>query len=374
MLDTRKLQPMTHRILHIVPSLQRAGAEKQLVLLARQLAKQGYEIRVCAMVCGGPLVDELQDAGIQVEVLGQRFKADPLAWFRLFRLIKRWQPHLVHTWMFPANAYGRHAARWAGAPRLIASHRCVDLRQAAWQFAVDRHLAGVTDRIVVNAPGVAQFHADHGINRQRLQVIPNGVPAARPSRLSRDELLAMLGLEPSVRLIGAVGRLWPQKRVKDLIWASELLHLVQPNARLLVFGDGPLRRRLERFRSQVEADGHVLLLGHREDVADFLPHLEILWHASEYEGMPNAVMEAMAAGLPVVASDVSGNRDLVVPDVTGYLFPLGDRAELVHYTDRLLADAALRDRLGKAGQQRVADEFSVAAMVDQYLDLYQEIL
>ena len=167
-------------------------------------------------------------------------------------------------------------------------------------------------------------------------------PQVPSSPLSRAELLAELNLPADAQLIGAVGRLWPQKNYKDLIWAAELLKVVRKDSHLLIIGEGPQRMQLLRWRDNLEIADRVHFLGHRDDVPALLPHLSVFWIGSAYEGQSNAVMEAMSYGLPVVASDIPGNRDLVVDKETGYLFPVGDRATLARVTNQLLDDPPTR--------------------------------
>jgi glycosyltransferase involved in cell wall biosynthesis len=202
-----------HRILHIIPTLDRGGAEKQLVLLAEGLPRNEFDLHVCALTRGGPRQAELQAAGVPVTVIGKRWKADPLAFWQLRKHIARLQPALVHTWLFAAGAYGRAAARSAGVKRLVAGERCVDRWKAAWQWTVDRRLARATDRIVTNSTGVQDYCVAHGLPAAKFTVIPNGVPPAPASDVSRDKLFYDLRLPTDARLIGVVGRLWPQKRV-----------------------------------------------------------------------------------------------------------------------------------------------------------------
>jgi glycosyltransferase involved in cell wall biosynthesis len=206
-------------------------------------------------------------------------------------------------------------------------------------------------------------------------IIPNGIPPfASPAGASRGELLAELKLPSGARLIGAIGRLWPQKRIKDLIWAAELLKAIRDDTHLLIVGDGPHRWRLQRFRDQVEVDDRVHFLGQRDDVPRLLAHLDCLWLGSGYEGQSNAIMEAMAAAVPVVATDIAGNRDLVIPEQTGYLVPVGDRAAFARWTNILLDNADLAKRLGQAAQQRMLDEFSVESMIQRHAVLYDELI
>ncbi len=365
---------MTRRILHVIASLDRAGAEKQLVLLARGLVQHDFDINVCALTRGGPRAAELRAADIPVRVLGKRWKGDPFALWRLTQYVRQLRPDLVHTWMFTANTYGRLAALMARVPLLVAAERCADPWKSWLQISLDRALARRTHRIIANSKGVVDFYTRQGLPSELFHVIAGGVPPAPDPTTSRTGLLRELQLPASARLIGAVGRLWPQKRVKDLIWAADLVHLIHPDACLLVIGDGPQRRSLERFTRLLEAETHIRFLGEREDVARIMPHLDVLWQGSEYEGLPNAIMEAMAAAVPVVATDIPGHRELVIPGQTGYLVGIGARTRRTHLTDRILQDSALAFRLGSTGRQHVLQHFRMDTMVQQYVALYEQLL
>ncbi|MGD9644867.1 MAG: glycosyltransferase family 4 protein [Pirellulales bacterium] len=362
------------RILHIIPTLERGGAEKQLALLARGLPRDEFDVHVCALTRSGPLYDELRAAGIPVTVIGKRWKFDPRAYQQLEAHVRRLRPGLVQTWLFAANSYGRLAARRAGVPCIVASERCVDRWKVWHELAIDRWLARDTARLVVNSSGVSEFYTKHGLPTEKFVVIPNGVETAPASNTTREELLAELGLPAGSRLIGAVGRLWPQKRVKDLIWAADLLKVIRQDVHVLVIGDGPQRARLERYREVVRIADHVHFLGARDDVPRLMPHFDLLWLASSYEGLPNSILEAMAAGVPVVASDIPGNRDLVVPGETGFLVPVGDRAALATRANELLDNPQRARTMGEAGRLRALEEFSVPRMIERFVALYRELL
>ncbi len=365
---------MPHRILHIIPTLDAHGAEKQLSLLAIGLPRERFDVHVCALTRSGPYEAKLREAGIPVAVIGKRWKIDPAAYWRLKRHVVQLKPAVVHTWLFAANSYGRVAALAAGVRRVVASERCVDPWKVWHELAIDRYLARRSERIVVNGRAVRDFYVGRGLPAEKFAVIPNGVPLAERSPIARDALLPKLGLPADARLIGAIGRLWQQKRVKELIWAADQLKCVKDGVHLLVIGDGPLRGALERYARLNEVEDCVHFLGARNDVPRLLPHLDVLWLASGYEGQSNAIMEAMAAGIPVVATDIPGNRDLVVPGETGYLVPLESRSALAKWTLPLLDDPALARRMGAAGQARMRTEFTVEKMIDRYSSLYDEIL
>ncbi len=365
---------MKRRILQIIPTLDRAGAEKQMTMLAGRLSRDEFDVHVCALSRGGPFEPELRAAGIPTKVISKRWKLDPQAFWRLKRHVAQTRPDLIHTWIFAADVYGRAAGLACGVPHMVSGLRCVDPWKSGWQLAVDRWLARRSSRIVANSPGVKEFYVAKGLPAEQIEVIPNAAEPLPPSPITRSELLSELGLPEDARLVGLVGRLWPQKRVKDAIWAADLLKVIRQDVHLLIIGDGPQRARLWRYRGQVEIRDKVHFLGERDDMARLMPHFDVLWSTSGYEGQSNAIMEAMSAGVPVVATNIAGTRDLVVDGRSGYLFPVGDRAMLAKHTNRILNDAALAKQLGQAAQKRMADEFSVETMVNRYADLYRRVL
>ena len=365
---------MTKRVVLLIPTMDRGGAEKQLSLLAENLPRDRFDVHVILLTRDGPRSRRLHDAGIPVTVIGKRFKADPSALFRLRRELKRLQPEIVHTWLFAANSFGRAAARMAKVPRIIGSERCVDPWKTPAHFLIDRQLAKISETITTNSVGVRDFYASHGIAAKQFTLIPNGIETATPSIRSREEVYASLGVDPQRKLILAVGRLWPQKRYRDLIWSAELLGTLREDTTLVIVGDGPQRGELLRHRDAVSLPTHVRFCGQRDDVPTLLPHADAFWIASEYEGQSNSVIEAMQAGIPVIASDIPGNRDLVLDQETGLLVKIGDTADFARQTNELLEDPTTAQRLGTNARDRIASEFSVSAMVQRHAALYEQQL
>lgn len=362
------------RILHVIPTLDRGGAEKQLALLAAGLPRDEFEVQVCALTRGGPLEANLRTADVPLTVIGKRAKIDPVAWWRLRQFIRREQPDLVQTWLFAANSYGRTAAWSAGAKRVIASERCVDAWKKPHHLWIDRKLARRTDRVVVNSPAIRDFYTAAGLPDEKFEVIPNGVSALPASTRSRGDLLAEIDAPTDALLVGCMARLWPQKGIKTLMLAVEVLRSINYPVHLVVLGDGPLKEPLLRFRRQIEMDDRIHFLGQRDDVSDWLPHFMCVALSSHYEGQPNVLLEAHMSSVPVVASDVPGVRDLVTHDVTGLLAPPGDHIAFCRRIKQLVDDPALRTRLSSAGRSFAAREHSIPAMLDRYIALYRRLL
>ena len=153
-----------------------------------------------------------------------------------------------------------------------------------------------------------------------------------------------------------------------------LVAILQPEPHLLLIGDGPERDKLMKFARDIDIDHHTRFTGHRADAARLLRVMDVFWIASDFEGQSNSVMEAMAAGLPVIASDIAPNRELVIDGETGFLVRVGDRVGFQQFADRLLAAPELARRLGDAGRERMRQHFSIDNMVAAHARLYRDVL
>lgn len=362
------------KLMLIIPTLDRSGAEKQLTLLAKGLPRDQFDVSVCCLTRGGPYSEELSAAGIPVTVIGKKLKIDPAAYYRLKKHIRAVQPDIVHTWLFAANSYGRKAARAAKVPHILCGERCVDPWKITHEHLIDRYLDRFTDKIVCNSSGIVDFYTRKGRRADKFVTIGNGIDLIDgPPTQSKEAIWQDLKLPPHAKMMLTVGRLWPQKRMKDLIWATEILKRIRDDAYLVIVGDGPQRERLQRYTEQVTIHDRVRIVGARTDVPDLMKHATLFMLASGYEGQSNALMEAMATGLPVAVSDIPGNRDLVKHDENGYLVGLGQRTEYSRFANFLLEDEALRNRFAEAGRKTIAEQFSIPQMIDRHVRLYQSL-
>jgi len=363
------------RILLIIPTLDASGAEKQFATLAAGLPKDEFDVHAVALTRGGPYAAMLEQAGVPLTVLHKRLKFDPIAIMRLRSLIARLKPDVVHTWMFTANSYGRLAVPSRGPrPKVVVSERCVDSWKSGWQFRVDRHLTDRTDCLIANSNSVAGFYADKGFDLARIRVIGNYVELARPAAERRNAVRKEIDVPHDAKLIGYVGRLAKQKRVHDLIWGLQLAKQLVENVKLVVVGDGPERSRLEELAKHYGCEALAYFLGHCEAAKRYMPAFDVFWLGSEFEGMSNSLMEAMAVGLPCVASDIPPNRELITNGENGFLAPLGDSVAFAQFTARIFDDPEQAGRIGEAARKRMRTEFTAERMIEQHAALYRELV
>ena len=362
------------RILHVIPTLDHSGAEKQLALTVRHLPRETYEVQVIAITRGGYYEQILRDAGIPVHVIGKRFKSDPMTLYRLYQLMKDMKPDIVQTWLFAGNAYGRVAAHFAKVPHIIASERCVDEWKSGYHFVIDRLLMRWTEKLVVNAEAIRRFYVRQGLSDERIVTIPNAIESKPLVPSSTMEIRQSLGIPENVPLVGFIGRLWPQKRVQDLIWAADILRMSGWNFRVVIVGDGPRRVSLKRFADAIEIMPIIHFVGHRDDAAEIMRALDMLVLPSKFEGLPNVALEAMMEGKPVVATRIPGTDEVVVDGLTGILVAPQQPLELARGIRQLLADPDRARQMGAAGRERALTHFSIERMIGTYQQLYDELV
>jgi glycosyltransferase involved in cell wall biosynthesis len=361
------------KVLQLIPTLDRSGAEKQMVLLATGLPRARFHVEVATLTRLGPFEAELRAAEVPVTALGKRFKVDPLALGRLVRYLRTGRFDVIQTWIFAANTYGRVAARLVRLPVVVTAEMAVDLWKGPGELAIDRWLARYTDRVVGNSQAVVDFYRRIGIPADRLALIRSGIGAEEPPAVDRAAVRADFGWPPDAPLLLFAGRLAPQKGVDDLIAAIDLVQYNVPQLRVLIAGDGPMRTQLEAAAAAFRLGGMVQFIGHRNDVPRLLAAADLLVLPSLYEGLPNVVLEAMQFSKPVVATAAPGTTEVVADGKTGVLVPPRDPPALAQAIRRLVEDPEHARQLGAAGRERVASDFRAETMIDAYASLYEEL-
>lgn len=360
-------------VLQLIPTLDRSGAEKQMVLLAGGLPRDKFRVEVAALTRLGPLTGELEAVGVPVTSLGKKLKLDPLTLLRLVRFLKSRRFDVVQTWIFAANTYGRVAAHLVGVPIVITTEMAVDLWKGKTERFIDRRLARWCDRLVGNSRAVVDYYRSLGVPDDRLTMIYSGIADEEAPQVDRAALRVEFGFAPQAPLVFFAGRLAEQKRVNDLLKALDLLQHVQPDLRTLIAGDGPLRAQLEENARLYHLVDRVRFLGHREDVPRLMAAADVVVLPSAYEGLPNLVLEAMRFRKPVVATAAPGTTELVLDGQTGSLVPVNSPQILARAIRDIVRDPAMARRMGQAGRERVDRDFPAQAMIDHFASLYEEL-
>jgi glycosyltransferase involved in cell wall biosynthesis len=352
------------------------GADRQILCLARALLARQYEVRLVSMTPLGEMGRQAFDQGLPVISLEmERGRADWRAFQRLVTLLREWRPQLLTSFMYHANLLGRLAGRWAGVPLIVSSIRSERNGSASRDWLM-RLTNWMDDRCTTNSQEVADSLRERRLLPSgKALVIPNGVDVAELSAPvdERLRIRSELGLAPGEFLWLAVGRLLPQKDYPTLLQAFQ--PLAAAPARLLIAGRGPMLQELEQQARQLGTGAQVSFLGVRQDIPALLAAADGFVLSSAWEGMPNVVMEALAAATPVVATRVGGVAELVESGTSGFLVPAGDPGALSQAMRQLMSlPARERELMGRAGRHHVATRYGMGAMADRWMALYQELL
>jgi glycosyltransferase involved in cell wall biosynthesis len=360
----------------VITDLDIGGAERALVALASRLDPERWRTSVICLGPEGRMADPLRAAGIEPVCLGVQPNRPDRAVRALARALRLARPRLVQSFLFHANIATRLAAPWAGRPWVLGGIRVAERRPGKrWHLVLDRLSARLSTGSVCVSQGVLRFTRDvAGVDPARLTVIPNGID---PAPIDHAEPLprASIALPPEGFCALFIGRLDVQKGLSTLIAAAERVVAERPDWRLVLVGDGPQRSWLERrLAANPGLAEQVRWLGRRDDVPALLKTADALVLPSLFEGMPNVVLEAMAARRAVIATAVEGTEDLVVPGRTGWLVPPRDPVALARALLEAAADPALCRHFGEAGSERIRAEFSLEAMSDRYQSLWADLL
>jgi starch synthase (maltosyl-transferring) len=358
----------------VITDLDVGGAERAMVNLATRLDRRLWSPLVVALGAEGALAGEVRRAGLPCRCLGAHRRRPAQAVARLARALRGHRPELVQSFLFHANVAARLAAPWAGRPWVVGGIRVAEHRKR-WHLALDRLTESLASGSVCVSRGVLEFsRRAGGQDPRRLTVIPNGIdpsPFDRASPVPREPL----GIPGDAHLALAVGRLDAQKGIPDLLAAAGRVIAAEPAWHLALAGDGPCRGwLLDQMATRPGLAGRVHWLGARGDIPGLLKSADVLVLASLWEGMPNAVLEAMAAGRAVVATAVEGTAELVIPGETGWLVPPRDPESLGRALLEAAGDPGLRHALGRNGRARIEAEFSIDRTVVAYERLWAGVL
>lgn len=361
------------RILYFIDSLKVGGAEILLRNLAAGILAAGHEIHV-GYCTPGPLENDFRHMGIPLYRLPRLGRIDPFLLLRMYQLVRRLRPDVVHTHLFKSDFHGRLAGRMGGAGRVISTLHSADPWAAKFPLGrIYGATARFADILIAVSDEVKAYHvAKTGVLPEKITSIANGIDmqrfAARPEVGSHFR--AQFNIPRDVLLLGAVGRLVPDKGHRDFIEAAALIAASHPQVWFMLVGDGPLRASLERQAEAAGINPKVVFTGLLEEIPAAMQALDILVFSSLREGLPLTLLEGMAASRPVVATDVGGIGGVLKNGVSGWLVPAGDASALAHACLRLIETPAQIAQMGKAARQRVEAEYTLERMVAQTLQLY----
>jgi glycosyltransferase involved in cell wall biosynthesis len=369
-------RPARWRVTLVVNSLARGGAETQLVRLAARLVSCGHAVHVVTLLPDDELAGELRSLAVPVVSLsaGGRVRGPALV-LGLARELRRWRPDVAVSFLYQSNVATRLAARAVGVRAVVSSVRNEHFGGRARVLAMrstDRLATLTTTNSALVAASLVRRRV---VPRSRLVVIPNALPdSAFAPATNTDRLRAELGVGPDDFCWIGVGRLVPQKAWPDLLVAFAATEPAALNSRLLIAGDGPQATDLARLAARLGVGDRVLLLGPRTDVRRLLAVSDALVLSSVYEGLPNVVLEAMAAGLPVVATEVGGVPELVTEEV-GITVPPGNPGELAEAMRRMTtARRDVRAAMGVRAREIARTGYAADAVHGQWLALLDSVV
>jgi glycosyltransferase involved in cell wall biosynthesis len=361
----------TVRIGHVIWSLGLGGAEQVVIQLASESLRRGDEVSVFTLNAPGTFAAQAAAGGVRVISVAKRSRYDLTVLARLAGEFRRARLDVVHTHLWGAHVWGRLAAALARVRVVVATEHNLDTWKPRGYFIVDRLLSRLTTHLVAVSGPVRDFYEQHGVGVGRWHVIRNGIAVAPQTLRRLGDAHRALGLADGDRVIGWVGRLVPAKAPGDFLEAVSLAATRVPRLRAVIVGDGPLRQEAEARARELGLQQRVVFAGLRTDVSDLLSGMEALVFSSEREGLSIAMLEGMAAGVPIVATRVGGTPELVEDGRTGLLVPAHAPAELADRIARVLEDAPLASALARGARDTIAARFSFDAMASAYEELYQ---
>ncbi|HVX15428.1 MAG TPA: glycosyltransferase [Pirellulales bacterium] len=380
------------KVAHVVVSLDVGGLERLVVDLVREATRLGNESVVICLERPGDLAKQAEELGAPVYCIHKRAGLRPATVPALARLFRQLHPDVVHCHQIGALVYAGLAARRAKVRAVVHTEHGKHYSSRLRTRLLGRLASHYADRFCCVSYDIAQEVRHWRIVAQRkIATVPNGIDIGRfvdrrrhvpRTEVGRaDSIRRELGIPPEAPVVGTVGRLHQIKRQDVLIRAfaksihpeSSLAGEATPAAHLLLVGDGPRRADLERLAAELLPDARIHFAGYQAAPEHYLALMDVFVLSSESEGMPLSILEAWAAGVPVVSSAVGGVPELVADGETGILFPPGDMALLANCLKRLLSDRELADRLTATASERVRRDYSLARTAERYQRLYQEL-
>lgn len=365
--------PMAPSICLLTTGLHSGGAERQVVDLAKELKRRGWSVSVISMLPKGALAQELEDCSIPVKSLEMLAGVpDPRAIFRLRRLVREQKPDLIHSHMVHANLLARVARLFKFVPACICTAHSMNegsrFREIAYRFTDS--LAYATT--IISQEAARRYSKVRAVSPRKLLVIPNGVDCRRftPDADARARVRNEFGVVDKFVWI-AVGRIEDVKNYPAMLRCFSAVRLAHPESALLIAGDGVQRRETEILADSLGLQGSIRFLGLRNDISELMNAADALVLASKWEGLPLVLLEAAACGLPIVATQVGGNAEVVSHGITGLLVPGENEPALISAMESMMeTESDARIKMGSEGRARAVAKFGLDSVVSRWEELY----
>jgi glycosyltransferase involved in cell wall biosynthesis len=378
------------KLVKVMTTFAAGGTEGQVANLARRIDRTRFDLRFACLRKWGFYLDELLQRQIPVDEYPVRTFISPTAamqQLRFARHLRAQRVDVVHSYNFYSNVFAAPAAKMAGVPLVIASIRDQGVYLTGMQKRAQKWACGFADLILVNAQSIRDWLLEEGYPADKIRIIRNGIDLKRYEQPGKGAALRReLGIPEDAPLVLMLSRLNPQKGVDDFIKAAALVRLQRPDVRFMLIGeklkykdgsfshDSGYHSSLHELCVTLGVDDGIVFTGHRSDVPELLAEGAISVLPTHSEGLSNTLLESMAAGLPIVATRVGGNKELVEDGVNGILVPPQAPATLSHAILRILDDPALAQRFSAAARAKAVGYFSMERMVEDTESLYIEQL
>ena len=367
-------------VLYAITDLRRDGAQRQLLELVKGLDKDRFQPIVLILRPGDSMELEFKETpGVRVVSLERKGKYDFIYPIRIFQLLRQMKVDVIQPFLTPATFYSLLPAILCRTPVKITTERLAQRKERLGHrlyLKAEDFLTHFVDWTVPNSEAGRSYLIKRGINPERIQVIYNGLNLSRLNCDKENVTLVRqkLGVPPKGKVIGMLARLFPQKDHVTFLRAAAIISQSMPDARFALVGDGPLRNDLENLCKKLGLATKTTFFGEQHNVGTYLSAFDVAVLLSETEGCSNSLLEAMALGKPVVATDVGGNRELVRHGETGFLTPFGDAEAVAEAVIALCNDPETAEAIGERAKRLVVTQFSVENMVQQYQTLYEETI
>jgi glycosyltransferase involved in cell wall biosynthesis len=359
------------RILHFIGSLETGGTENMLLAYLKNTKNEDLEHIVCTVYDRGAMKEKFETAGVRVVSLNLSSKLLlPLALFKFSDILNRLHPDVVHSYLLQENVIARIVCKLTKR-KLICGKRDTDRYKMFLKVWLDRLTLSMTGLNISNSMAGVEELRSYGVPENKVTFVANGKDVySLEKTLKKMDAKKKLGFAPQEIILGCVARLYRFKGHEYLLKAMQKIAQETPNAKLVLVGDGNMKERLLKLKNELGLDNSVFFMGERKDVPELLAAMDLFVFPSLREGMPGALMEAMAAGLPVVATDIDGNRELIENGKNGILVPPGDSEAFAEAVNTLLSDPGKMHGLAMSARNTIKEKFSIGLMVKKLDKIY----